>query len=92
MTSSCFARLIPYQPKKKKNKWRVHEECWSWFDLIENRNRDWPGPGGAFGDEIIAGDDEFGDAENAFFLQGRDGAGSCDSLYGAFEGFVKFLR
>ena len=40
-----------------------------------------PGQGRAFGDVVIAGDDELGDAENAFLFEGRDGARTCDSLH-----------
>ena len=40
-----------------------------------------PGPGRAFGDVVIAGDNELGDAENAFLFEGRDGARTCDSLH-----------
>ena len=40
-----------------------------------------PGPGRAFGDVVIAGDNELGDTGNAFFFQGRDDARTCDSLH-----------
>lgn len=51
-----------------------------------------PGPGRAFGDEVIAGGDELGDAENAFLFESGDGARTCDSLHRSFERFVKLLR
>ena len=50
-----------------------------------------PRPSRALGDEVIAGGDELGDAENAFLLEGGDGARSGDLLHGAFEGLVKPL-
>ena len=40
-----------------------------------------PGLGRAFGDVVIAGNNELGDAENAFLFEGRDGARTCDSLH-----------
>lgn len=50
-----------------------------------------PGPGRALGDEVIAGGDELGDAENAFLFESGDGAGACDLLDRAFERLVKPL-
>ena len=54
-------------------------------------NRGSPGPGGALGDEIVAGEEELGDAEVAFLLEGGDGAGPSHPLHGALEGLVKLL-
>jgi len=51
-----------------------------------------PGPGGAFGNEIIAGGNKLGDTENTLFFEGGNGSGASDPLNGAFESFVKLLR
>lgn len=51
-----------------------------------------PRPGGTLGYEIITGDDELRDTENAFLFEGGDGSRACDSLNSSFEGFVKLLR
>ena len=40
-----------------------------------------PGLGRAFRDVVIAGNNELGEAENAFLFEGRDGARTCDSLH-----------
>lgn len=51
-----------------------------------------PRPGRAFGDEIIAGENELVDAENAFLFECGDGAGARHSLHRPFERLVNFLR
>lgn len=51
-----------------------------------------PRPSGAFSNEIITGDYELGDTKNTFLFEGGNGSMACDSLYSAFECFVKLLR
>lgn len=51
-----------------------------------------PGPSGALGDEVVAGDDELGDAEDALLLEGGDGAVAGDPLHRALESLVELLR
>jgi hypothetical protein len=51
-----------------------------------------PRPSRAFGNEIITGDDEFGDTKNTFFFESGNGSWACHSLNSAFESFVKLLR
>lgn len=51
-----------------------------------------PRPGGAFGDEIIAGENELVDAEDAFLFECGDGAGARHSLHSPLERLVNFLR
>lgn len=51
-----------------------------------------PRPGGAFGDEIIAGENELVDAENAFLFECGDSAGARHSLHSPLERLVNFLR
>jgi hypothetical protein len=63
-----------------------------WLGFWKVKKNIIPGPGGAFRDEVIAGDDELGDAENAFLFEGRDRTRPCDPLHRSFEGFVKLLR
>ena len=41
--------------------------------LLEQEEDVVPGPGRAFRDVVIGGDNEVGDAENAFLYEGRDG-------------------
>lgn len=78
---------------------------WIWVELKEyrrntrsihtaiQRKSDWiPWPGGAFGDKIVAGDDELRDAENALLLEGGDRARPCDPLDRAFEGSVELRQ
>ena len=50
------------------------------------------GPGRTFGDEVIAGDDELIDAEDAFLFEGGDSSRTCDSLHCSFERFMKLLH
>ena len=49
--------------------------------LLEQEEDVVPGPGRAFGDVVIVGDNEVRDAENAFLYEGRDGGRTCDSLH-----------
>lgn len=51
-----------------------------------------PRPGGAFGNEVVAGEDELGDAEDALLLEGGDGAGPRDPLHRPLESLVQPLR
>ena len=50
------------------------------------------GPGSAFGDEVIADNDELIDAENAFLFEGGDGARTCDSLHRSFKHLIKLMH
>ena len=60
--------------------------------FLEGEEDGVPGPSRAFGDEVITGDDELVDAENAFIFEGGDNTRTCDSLHRSFERFVKLLR
>ena len=59
---------------------------------IERNHMKIPRPGGTLGDEIITGDDELRDTENAFLFEGGDGSRPCDPLNSSFEGLVELLR
>lgn len=51
-----------------------------------------PRPGATLGDQIVTGDDELRDTENAFFFEGGDRSRPCDPLDCSLEGLVKLLR
>lgn len=52
---------------------------------------DVPGPGGAFGDEVVAGEDELGDGEDALLEERRDGARARYPLHRALVELVDLL-
>lgn len=60
--------------------------------LFKKKRKELPRPGRALGDEVIPGDNELADAENAFLFESGDCSRACDSLHGSLEGFVELLR
>jgi hypothetical protein len=50
-----------------------------------------PGPGGALGDEVVAGEDELGDGEDALVEEGRHGARARDPLHRPLVELVHLL-
>jgi len=50
-----------------------------------------PGPGGALGDEVVAGEDELGDGEDALLEERGDGARGRDPLHCALVELVDLL-
>lgn len=62
------------------------------MEVSEQSKKILPRPGRALGHEVVAGDDEFANAEDAFLFEGGDSSRSGDPLDGSFEGFVNLLR
>lgn len=60
--------------------------------MIGDLERELPGPGGTFRHEVVTGEDELVDTENALLFEGRDGSGAGDSLHRPLEGLVDLLR
>jgi hypothetical protein len=50
-----------------------------------------PGPGGALGDEVVAGEDELGEGEDALLEERRHGARARDPLHRALVELVQLL-